>query len=381
MKAKEFGARPPWNEGSGGQHNSFDEYNRALKGHEMNTVAQEYTSAGILEYLRIAETKDITSEQFWKRPGMDSSRDRLQSSMSGKSGMSGKSNLAQNVQKLTGNVLKQVVGIVVGSAVIVSSYQAQVDARDNKPLPTEPPAITEVEPGFEDEGTDVTQIVPQDEQTPPETEQNIPETDDNTPGDDQNTPGDGQTPQGAQVVPQNEQTPPEDEETPPEDEEVPPEDEELSPEEEETPPEEEQNEDGDDQGEEGDEQPESGDSASSGESDSGSTVSNVQFSWSINTAGSSATAVITNIYGVKEEVPAQVTVTEETYCTESGTRTYTATATDQYGNEYIDVQTEAIDPLGHSFVKDDSQSTDGKIVYHCDTCNEDLVITYVVTPE
>ena len=357
MKAKEFGARPPWNEGSGGQHNSFDEYNRALKGHEMNTVAQEYTSAGILEYLRIAETKDITSEQFWKRPGMDSSRDRLQSSMSGKSGMSGKSNLAQNVQKLTGNVLKQVVGIVVGSAVIVSSYQAQVDARDNKPLPTEPPAITEVEPGFEDEGTDVTQIVPQDEQTPPETEQNIPETDDNTPGDDQNTPGDGQTPQGAQVVPQNEQTPPEDEETPPEDEEVPPEDEELSPEEEEVPPEEETPEE---------------------ESEPRNKTMSAEWSWN---GTASATVVLTDRNGSEEELDATITVVEETFCDKDGTRTYTATVTDKFGKEIKDVKTETIDPTGHTFVKDDTQSTGGTIVYRCSTCDEELVITYVVTPE
>ena len=64
MKAREFGAWPPWNESGGGVHNSFDEYNRALKGGEFAPQAEEYASRNVEEFKRFSEQKDTTQQRL-----------------------------------------------------------------------------------------------------------------------------------------------------------------------------------------------------------------------------------------------------------------------------------------------------------------------------
>ena len=61
MKVKGFGAWPSHNVGKGGQQNSFDEYNRKLKGGERFPRAEEYASRGIEEYHHYQEQLDLTS--------------------------------------------------------------------------------------------------------------------------------------------------------------------------------------------------------------------------------------------------------------------------------------------------------------------------------
>ena len=112
MKAKEFGARPPYNDFKSGQRYSANGYNKSFK-KERFPKAQEYANRNLDEYHRFEETKDFTKEQDVRQ-----SDAKQQSSQSKKT---------DNANKMRQRVLQQAVGIVVGSTVVVTSYQARLE--------------------------------------------------------------------------------------------------------------------------------------------------------------------------------------------------------------------------------------------------------------
>ena len=119
MKAKEFGAWPPYNDFKGGQRYSANGYNKSFK-KERFPKAQEYANRDLDEYHRYEETKDLTKGQ-----------NEQQSNQSRKT---------ENKDKQRLRMLQQVVGIVVGSTVVVTSYQAQVERREQEKA-TQPVAV------------------------------------------------------------------------------------------------------------------------------------------------------------------------------------------------------------------------------------------------
>ena len=113
MKAKEFGTRTSNDFFRGGQRYSANGYNKSFKKERFPGV-QEYANKDLDEYHRFEETKDFTKE-----PDLQKSDER-QANQSKKS---------ENANKMRQRMLQQAVGIVVGSTVVVTSYQAQVEER------------------------------------------------------------------------------------------------------------------------------------------------------------------------------------------------------------------------------------------------------------
>ena len=127
MKAKEFGAWPPQNDFKGGQRYSANGYNKSSK-QERFPSAQEYANRNLDEYHRFEGTKDLTKEQDVKQS------DKKQSD---------KSRKTENAKSARQRMLQQVVGITVGSTVVVTSYQAQVEERAKQQAFEQIPAIVE----------------------------------------------------------------------------------------------------------------------------------------------------------------------------------------------------------------------------------------------
>ena len=121
MKAKEYGAWPSRNIFSGGQRYSYDEYNREYK-KVRYTSAEEYASRNVEEYHHYSEYNDSYFEESEKRRFDKSSKNSQSSRM---------------------RVFQQVICLVAGSTVIVSSYQAMTKQKaDAMPQP-EPPAVVQ----------------------------------------------------------------------------------------------------------------------------------------------------------------------------------------------------------------------------------------------
>lgn len=117
MKVKEFGAWPSHNVSSGGQKSSVDEYNRSLKKERYKT-AQEYASKDIEEYHHYSETKDWTKESDDQESRQDA-----------------KKRSEQKARSARQRVLQQVVALVAGSVIVVSSYQAITERENGAPVP------------------------------------------------------------------------------------------------------------------------------------------------------------------------------------------------------------------------------------------------------
>ncbi len=130
MKVKGYGARPPQNIGAGGRRPSYDPYNRFAKGHQYFRVP-EYASQDVEEYYRVDEIKDMTRES-------EREKDRRQNEQRGRD------QGANNVKQFGQRVLQQVVGIIAGSVVIVSSYQAMA-AKQQQPVPEPPSSVVETQ--------------------------------------------------------------------------------------------------------------------------------------------------------------------------------------------------------------------------------------------
>ncbi|MBE6740668.1 MAG: hypothetical protein E7570_00020 [Ruminococcaceae bacterium] len=131
MKAKEYGAWPTRNILSGGQHPSYDEYNREYK-KVTYTSAEEYASRNVKEYHHYSEYNDITSTDDNKQRGSNnkSSRSRIR-------------------------VFQQVVCLLAGSTIIVSTYQAMT-----KQAQAEPVEPTSVVQQVDDNGNEEPIVVP-----------------------------------------------------------------------------------------------------------------------------------------------------------------------------------------------------------------------------
>ena len=127
MKAKEFGARQPYNDFKSGQRYSANGYNKSFK-KERFPSTQEYANKNLDEYHRFEETKDFTKEPATKES------DGRQSNQSKKT---------DNARKMRQRMLQQVVGITVGSTVVVTSYQAQVEERAKQEVFEPTVAVTE----------------------------------------------------------------------------------------------------------------------------------------------------------------------------------------------------------------------------------------------
>lgn len=133
MKTKGFGARPPRNVSAGGKRPLGDPYNKALKGDPFNRAFKkaespgaEYAMSGMDAYHHYDAQKDLTGEQENKPQKQQTVK-------------------KQNASRLQ-KVMQQVVGLVAGSVIVVTGYQA---AAEQKPAPQTPGVVEtgETDPG------------------------------------------------------------------------------------------------------------------------------------------------------------------------------------------------------------------------------------------
>lgn len=129
MKVKERHSWSAFNEGKGGQRNSYDEFNKALKGNERNPKVKEYASMGMEEYHHYSERAEYIEEDD------DDSKVKQQDNK--------KQNSSSNISRTT-NIAKSVVGkvvaVVVGGVVVVTTYRT-IQANEKKPDPTPTPVV------------------------------------------------------------------------------------------------------------------------------------------------------------------------------------------------------------------------------------------------
>ena len=82
---------------------------------------------------------------------------------------------------------------------------------------------------------------------------------------------------------------------------------------------------------------------------------------------------------VIKELPGTITVLQEDpTCNQTGLITYTATAEDENGDKYSDIQYETLSPLGHERHLIEEDIEDGHIcrVYECSRCHETFTVTF-----
>jgi len=126
MKSREFGTWPPRNALGADRQHLYDEYNRAFK-KERPPQPKEYASSDIEEYYRVPEMKDVSGNPYEQnREALSKRSDR------DKNANAAKRNLA----------LRQVVGLLVGSVIVVTTYQTMAAQRQTPP---EQPAIVETD--------------------------------------------------------------------------------------------------------------------------------------------------------------------------------------------------------------------------------------------
>ncbi len=150
MSANEYGGRTPRNIiGPGNLKNSGDMFNSFMKP-ERRPDPAEYATSTVEEYKEYAERRVDTDERpSEKRSREANSSDRFDST--GARRNSGRAGGSGNAGRSRGNLLKQVVGLVAGSVIVVNSYNVLAEkealAAENKGKP----GITEMEPGTQDE--------------------------------------------------------------------------------------------------------------------------------------------------------------------------------------------------------------------------------------
>lgn len=144
MKVKEFGAWPLRNLSTGGQQNSYDEYNRHLKGEAYRNY-EEYASKGVEEYHHYPEQKDMTADRDEKK---DSPSRR------------------NNTRSRRMRIVQQAVVLVAGSIMITSVYQASVNPQ--KPAADTSAVAAATEPGDFSDDSDNNAIPPSDSTQPSE---------------------------------------------------------------------------------------------------------------------------------------------------------------------------------------------------------------------
>ena len=132
MKVREFGAWPPQNAPGIKRKNSVDEFNRSFKGKQF-TSHPEYASREVEEYYRVPEIKEVGPKQFDQQDDV---------SGSGKK----KDRQGKNTNQLRQNMLRQVAGLVAGSVVITTSYQAVIQQQQQVEQPAIVQEQTDVDP-------------------------------------------------------------------------------------------------------------------------------------------------------------------------------------------------------------------------------------------
>ena len=155
MRVKGYGAYPTRNVQTGGQRPSYyDEYNREYK-KEKYKSAEEYACRNVKEYNRYPEYKDLT--------GDDDNRGE-QLSVTGAVLQYGTAARAVNTLNKRRRIAQQVVCLIAGSTIIVSTYQAMT--KQQPPEPVSPlPAIVQTD---EDDPVEPEDIIPEEETTVPE---------------------------------------------------------------------------------------------------------------------------------------------------------------------------------------------------------------------
>ena len=141
MKVKGFGARPSRNDFTGGQRPPGDPFNKALKGDPFNEAYKkafppgaEYSGFGMDEYHYYPEQQDLTADQNDQDQSAEQKR---------------KDQQTKNAKARRMRVMQQVVCLVAGSVVLVSSYQARVNsyAQPEEPSSAIVEPATPTEPG------------------------------------------------------------------------------------------------------------------------------------------------------------------------------------------------------------------------------------------
>lgn len=109
MKVRGFGAWPSRNVFKGGQRNSYDEYNKTLKGTEKFPEAEEYASRYVEEYHHYQEQQDLTVEQDDEQKKKERKK--------------------KEQKKRRQSMIQRAVVLVAGSIVIATSYQVMAAKR------------------------------------------------------------------------------------------------------------------------------------------------------------------------------------------------------------------------------------------------------------
>ena len=113
MKSREYGTWPPRNVLGADRQKLYDDYNRSFK-KERPTQPKEYASSDVEEYYRVPETKDMSGNPYEQNGSAQSSQAKQ----------------AKNKGQMRQNMLRQVAGLVAGSVVVVSSYQAVIQQQE-----------------------------------------------------------------------------------------------------------------------------------------------------------------------------------------------------------------------------------------------------------
>ena len=130
MKVKGFGAWQPKDGSNGGYRKSGDGYNKSLK--KDWSGPKKIWENDTNGYKHTPEMLDLEKEQS------DDSKNKSKDNLKRKK---------ESRQRL----LRQVVGVTVGSVVVVTSYQTMVDKRAQKPEPVTEPTTSPVAPVEEPE--------------------------------------------------------------------------------------------------------------------------------------------------------------------------------------------------------------------------------------
>ena len=137
MKLKEYGAWPPYGVSGDNPKYSADEYNRDLT-KERFDVPDGYASKNVDEYYQPPRMQDAFENLTEKK---EESKERQ------------KARQEQKKREARKNMLRQVTGVLVGSVIVVTTYQA-VAARQNVP---DSPAVAQPE----NQNPDTDQTIPE----------------------------------------------------------------------------------------------------------------------------------------------------------------------------------------------------------------------------
>lgn len=124
MKSREYGTWRPKNALGVERQKLYDPYNRFLK-KERNERAKEYACSDVEEYYHVPATKDVSGNPYEEDE---------------KAKQQGKSKNVDKARSMRQQLLRQVMGVLVGSVIVVTTYQT-MDAK--RQAAAETPAVVE----------------------------------------------------------------------------------------------------------------------------------------------------------------------------------------------------------------------------------------------